>query len=326
MYESHAEPPPVEFKDRQGGLIGFGILLIIVGCVCALFIPFVMWSLTMARHAGEHADTVRTMWMATAVYGVLAVALVWLGIGSIMCRRWARALTLILAWMWLLGGVFLSGVLMIAAPLGLRHMTHAQNPAAENARTVGMIIGIGLLAAIFVVLPGLLVLFYQSRHVKATCEARDPVVRWTDACPLPVLALSLMLGFGAASMLTSVLAGHGVAPVFGRFLAGARGVVVMSAIALLWCYCAWATYKLKPAGWWTTILANIIWALSAVVTYACNDIADMYRAMGSTEERIEHIKRVGLSAGHNMAWFTAIMVVPYLGYLLFVKRYFRRPD
>ena len=53
-----------------------------------------------------------------------------------------------------------------------------------------------MMGFVFVLLPIAWVLFYRSRHVQATCEARDPVARWTDACPLPVLALRVCLKKG----------------------------------------------------------------------------------------------------------------------------------
>jgi hypothetical protein len=41
----------------------------------------------------------------------LAVALIWLGIGSIKARRWARALLLIFSWSWLVMGVCMTAVM-----------------------------------------------------------------------------------------------------------------------------------------------------------------------------------------------------------------------
>ena len=63
--------------------------------------------------------------------------------------------------------------------------------------------------------------FYNSRHVKATCERRDPATRWTDACPLPVLGFCLWLLLGVPMLLIMPLAGHGVMPFFGIFLSAA---------------------------------------------------------------------------------------------------------
>ena len=63
-----------------------------------------------------------------------------------------------------------------------------------------MFVGMALSAVMYVIIPGVLVMFYGSKHVKATCELWDPQIRWTDKCPLPVLALSLVAGLSAAWM------------------------------------------------------------------------------------------------------------------------------
>ena len=68
---------------------------------------------------------------------------------------------------------------------------------AMPAAAIGVIMVITCLmfGFFFIALPAVWIFFYKSRHVKATCEARDPVTRWTDACPLPVLGLCLWLWF-----------------------------------------------------------------------------------------------------------------------------------
>src|ERR1035438_9907333 len=48
---------------------------------------------------------------AVSIYGCMAVALIWLGIGSIKARRWARALLLIFSWSWLVMGVFMTATM-----------------------------------------------------------------------------------------------------------------------------------------------------------------------------------------------------------------------
>ena len=66
----------------------------------------------------------------------------------------------------------------------------------------GMIIDMTLFFLVFFILvPAVWTFFYNSRHVKATGEAPDPVTRWTDACPLPVLAICLWTWFCVPMML-----------------------------------------------------------------------------------------------------------------------------
>ena len=46
---------------------------------------------------------------------------------------------------------------------------------------------------IYVALPGLFLGLLHRESVRATCLRRDPTVTWTDRCPMPVLAMSIVL-------------------------------------------------------------------------------------------------------------------------------------
>ena len=100
----------------------------------------------------------------------------------------------------------------------------------------------------FVLVPAVWTFFYNSRHVKATCEARDPVTRWTDACPLPVLGFCLWMLVAVPMMLFMPLTGHGVMPFFGMFLSGLPGALFCLVIAAIWGYAAWLVISAGRAG------------------------------------------------------------------------------
>src|SRR5882757_285048 len=114
MNEQNPAAPPIEsvpppaYKDRSSGLVIFGILTLLLGCLAGLFVPLMLFGQMMAAKA-PNAPPVNhaTMLPGVAVYVLLAVALIWLGIGSIKARRWARALLLIFSWSWLIMGVFM---------------------------------------------------------------------------------------------------------------------------------------------------------------------------------------------------------------------------
>jgi hypothetical protein len=186
-----------------------------------------------------------------------------------------------------------------------------------------MIVSMLFMGVLFVAVPGVLVFFYQSRHVKATCESRDPSPRWTDACPLPVLGLSLWLGFGAVTILALPLSTHGVLPVFGRLISGFGGSLGCVGLAALWGYSAWAVYRLRAVGWWIVLVSLCMMAASAWVTFTQIDLLQMYRAIGYPERQIEMMKQFSFIQGHGMAYFSVAGAIPMLGFLLFVKRYFR---
>jgi uncharacterized membrane protein len=254
-------------------------------------------------------------------YAVMSVVFIWLGIGSTMARRWARALLLILSWVWLVTGVVM--VICMAVFLPKAFVPSGAQPMPNGTMAVVLVVMLVFMTVAFVILPGLLVLFYRSPHVKATCEARDPVTRWTDACPLPVLALSLLLAYGAVSMFLMLFCYHGVIPFFGRLLSGLPGGTLTLAIIAIWAYCAWATYHLNPTGWWTLLITIAVLLVSSVLTFSRVDMMDMYRLMGYPEQQIEQLSSF---TSRNMLVFLSVASLPFLGYLLYVKRYFCRTN
>jgi hypothetical protein len=265
---------------------------------------------------------------ALAIYGVLSATLIWLGIGSIQARRWARALLLIFSWSWLVMGAVMTVVMPFVIsktfanlPPNAKTGEPTLPPAAITGMIVGMVVFFGLF---FVVAPAVWTFFYNSRHVKATCETRDPVTRWTDACPLPVLGICLWLALSVPMMLLMPVMGFGVMPFFGMFLTGLPGGLLCVALAVIWGTAAWWLYRLDARGWWLILIALVVFMVSTLLTYARHDFIEMYQLMGYPQAQIDQIKKTGLLTGNRMGWFSALCWLPFLGYLLFVKKYLRK--
>lgn len=322
-----ALPTAVAFKDRKVGLVVFGSLTAFLGLLAALFVPLMI----LASHlpAQPNAPARPNMSPIAAIYAVLAIVLIWLGIGSIMARRWARALLAVWSWSWLVMGLIAIAVLAAMAPQLAQTIRAAQPagqpPLPESAQTMMMLIPAVMMSLLFVVLPLIWGLFYSGRNVKATCEARDPVPRWTDRCPLPVLAISLWLAFGALCMLI-MPAFHSIAPFFGILLSGAAGTIFYLCLAAIWAYSAWAIYRLEWRGWWVVFVAMVLFSVSGIVTYSRHDIAELYARMGYATAQVEQMRAVGLFGHSTMAWGSWIFTVPILGYLLYIRRFFRRAN
>ena len=121
------------YKDRSAGLLIFGILTILLGCVAGLFVPLMFFGQAMSAKARTGVPApFSAILPAVLIYSVLAVALVWLGIGSIMARRWARALLLIFSWSWLILGTVCFGF------HGILHPANAgEPPLPRNGRSTG---------------------------------------------------------------------------------------------------------------------------------------------------------------------------------------------
>ncbi len=318
MSEQGQTVPP-ELKDRSAGLVLFGILQIAIGVLSSCMIPMTLLSFAMGQAGGTPVEP-RVALPAMVPYALAAVAGIWLGIGSIRARRWARALTLVLAWIWLVCGVVGSLFFVLFMRGMFEQMGHAQNIPPGAVVVMQLFMG-GIMGCIYVLLPGSFILFYQSKHVRATCERRDPQVRWTDKCPLPVLAASLLMGMGALYSLTP-LAYRAVCPWFGTLLDGAAGVSLVLVSAVLFASLAWGTYKLRVWAWLGSIALVVFWGASTILTFSRVDMGELYERMGYSEEQLALMQEFGVLEEMNMPWMVGISLGAYLAYLLYVGRYF----
>jgi len=314
----------MQFKDRKVGLVIFGVLTVLGGCFCALSVLITLAAPTLAARSGNPPPVPNSTLPIAIMYGILAVASIWLGIGSIMARRWARALLAVWSWSWLVFG--LSALVMMAfmAPRFAEAMSAARPPGqpelSETARSVAMVVIFFMMGTFFVLLPLVWALFYSGKNVKATCEARDPVASWTDRCPLPVLAASLWIAFGALAMLL-MPAYRSVAPFFGVLLSGAAGTAFYILIAFVWAYCAWAIYRVNRRGWWVYVVTLVLVCVSGVITYSRHGLNEVYSKMGYSAQQIAAIQKLVLSGG-VMVWSPLLFTLPVLAYLLYIRKFF----
>ena len=315
--------PVSDFKDRRAGLIGFGILMILIGGFCALAVPLVLVSRSLAAQASDAAQYSHKIVNTIVVGDGLAVLFLGLGIGSIQARRWARALLLLLAWGWLAAGVAFVVAVQVVSPTIFARMAAKGVPLSATVQVVTLLGTLAFVSLTGLVLPGCVILFYRSRQVRATCEARDPVRRWTDACPVPVLGVSLWLGCMAVLRTWTALSTNGVEPFFGRFLSGGPGLTLALIVTGLGIYCARALYRLQPSGWWGALVLISLGTVSKVLTFLQADLIEMHRLMGESESQIARLQQSHLLTGAAMAGIVALVAVLFLGCLLAVKKHFR---
>jgi hypothetical protein len=129
------------FKDRSTGLVIFGILTILMGCLAGLMILLMLVGMVAAAKTQNPPPPASTLVWVVLIYGGLAVALIWLGIGSIMARRWARALLLIFSWVWLLMGIISMISMGFFLPKMLENAPATNGPPAmPTAAITGVIV------------------------------------------------------------------------------------------------------------------------------------------------------------------------------------------
>jgi hypothetical protein len=315
----------VAFKDRKTGLVIFGIIHMIIGAFCVLFMLFSIVGAIAVTTLGEDAFStmnIGQMILAGLLYLLLAVWFVWMGVGSILARKWARALILVTSWLWFIGGVIGFIFMLLFLPDIFAPMAMGEEITKEMVVVVQTIV-LGFMAFILVVIPGAFVLFYKSRHVKETCEQRDPQVRWTDKAPLSVITVSSLLGVVAISMPFMGFYQWTI-PFFGIVLSGIPGAVVVLIYTLLFAYAAWGTYKLQFTAWWFGLVLTIVSAISMGITFSRVSMLEFYEQMNMPSESIEIMKEFGFLQDANLylPLFWGLMIIGFVGFLIYIKRYF----
>lgn len=311
------EPAPlVDFKDRSTGLLAFGVLEIILGLISGLLVPFTAVTTLMSPQPMPAWAIVPGL----AMYGLAAVVGIWLGIGSIQARRWARALVLALAWPWL---VF--GVVATIATWGMLPTMYAQlarDSRLPQVAVVIMLVVAGTFTALFyIVLPAGFVAFYQSRHVKATCERKDTKPRWTDRCPQPVLTLAVMFAFGAYSLFWSAVCG-GMVLMFGQFLHGWPGAAICLGIALVCGLVAWGAYRQRMLAWWAALVLALLAGASAAMSRSADRLTEMYQQMGFSGDQLASMKQVAGTVQQFGGPAAILFGLLFVGYLFAIRQYF----
>ena len=282
------------WKDRSTGLVVFGVLQLCMGGLFALevlLLAYVMPAMGTTGDGMAQGEVLARMMLAVLVScGAASAWFITMGVGSILARRWARALILVSSWIWLLYG--LVGMAMVLLFMGdAFQQAFEESPSFSGTGQAFKAIMIGVSVFLGVVAPGVLVLFYRGRSVKATCEARNPSESWTDAFPLPVLALAFVV-VGRAMLLLLSSVTFGVVPLLGLTLQDGYGAAAAWVNAAVSVGLAWGLYKLKPPAWWASTVFVALWALSAIVTHVRVNPMDYYEKAGIAGQQLETMRKL----------------------------------
>jgi len=323
MTEPDARLPTLDHRDRRAGLILFGIALIVIGAISALLaVMLLAGPLALpGAVAGAGPPPARALVPGVVTYGALAVMFVWLGAGSILTRRWAPPLILTTAWLWLISGLIGTALVAALLPSAFALVDSESGPMPDQLRTALTAVLLVACSLVLILLPLALILFYRSRHVQATCDARDPVPRWTDGRPLALIGVSASLALIAASLLPAALGYNGVAPAFGVVLTGMSGVVLNLALMAVWVYCAWGLLRGDLRAWWAAVISVTVASASAAVTFARIDSREMLEMMGVAPAQFPPDWTPGATT--MMALVVAVWL-SVIACLVSVKRHVRR--
>ena len=318
-YASPVEPA-LPFKDRRTGLRVYGILFIVFGSLGALMALFTPLSLILPRAAGQPRPHVGETLGAGAFLLASASAVIWAGIGSLRLRRWARPVILASAWAILVMSAIVCGILVFMMPQMLQQMRAAGGPAgAETVAIVSLALGLLLVLAV----PAVIVWFYRSADVRATLGHFDPFPRFTDGCPTPILAISIVLLWTSAAWLSEAL-GRGVVPVFATSLTGVPAVVAHVLLALVAAWLARMFFNLRRAAWPIGAAFLVVCYLSAASTALFGDSRAALLQAGHTQAEIDAVEVFAPAGGTAHAVVSLLSLAVGLAYLLYSRRFLVR--
>ncbi len=311
-------------RDRSTLIVIAGIIVVLGGCLCGLFVPLMIFGQMMVAKSQGVEASFRPVIPAIMIYGGLAVWFVVLGLGAAMKRRWAGQLLHSVSWLWLAIGVMstvIMGVVFAAMGTSIFGMPGGKELPRE-ALWIGLAVAGAVIILIYLVIPALLLLVFGNRNVRATFQARDPLPRWTDPLPTAVLALAILLAFGGVSMF-GVFAYTPVVPLFGILVSGMPAGLLMIAFSILWLCLAVGVTRLRPWAWWTALGSIVVFALSAVITFSRFSLIEMYRRMDFPADQLAQIEKTGILESPWMPWVTVLSVMPFLALLFAVRKHFR---
>jgi hypothetical protein len=325
-----AQPPTASvYPDRSARLRFLGTFQVVLGGLWGMMTALAALSALMlvlgllgssSKSAQSQAIDIQELIQGIVLFAPMAVGAIWLGIGLYRARRWAWTLSVAWSWMWLITGVFsLTTFVLFRGP-----------PTQHEKMSPQAIVTMRLFSSVFevcydILLPGLFLVLCHREAVRATCQRQDPKTPWTDRCPMPVLALSTFLAWTIV-WVVSLLAYRCAIPLFGVVFSGAAGAGVILLIALMQADLAWGIYRLQRVTWWGTLLFGIVGISNIVVTFSQTNLMNWYEKMALPDEQLEMFRKSGIaeSMTHWGPWISLVGGAAWLGYLLYVRRYFVR--
>lgn len=329
MNTQHLNTPAPPDKERSTWLVAFGVVLLCFGGLCALLTAMMIFMAFAAVTLGPQSAELQglqagSMVTGAIIYGALAAWFISMGYGSIRARRWARSLVVATSWLGLVcGGGGTIGMLFFMGDMFKSMEGSGVGQIPPGLGQVMYPVMFATMLTFYVIIPGILLLFYSGRNVKATCEFRNPNPSWTDAVPMPILIQTIVLAFYAVGILS--MAGYRFAtPFFGMTLTGFPGAIAILSISLCCALLARGCYRLQLMAWWGTVALVLFWGTSAFVTFVWGNIMDFYAAMGMPEVQLATIRPMveGGAMQTFVLWATPLWLVCILSFFVYTKRYF----
>jgi hypothetical protein len=304
------------FRDRRLILVLIGVPLLLLGMAAAFLGPVEMYCFYLFSEGGrfhyEGFGFGSFMFgnIASQIIGYYLIAILFfsLGYGHLRTRRWARTLSLTSLGTWLVLGVPLSVVFLFILL------------ASKDVSPLGALIAVVCLGLCYLVMPGLLIRFYRSQDVRLTFETRDPKSYWIEGLPVPILVLCFLYAFYAVVLHILILF-NGIFPLFGLFLTGLQGILLIDALIMGLALLIWGTLRVRIWAWWGSLIFLALLTFSSIYTLAGSSYLGILSKMKFPATEMAFLDGLPFQ-GYHMAMFIGMPLLITLGLIIFSKRYF----
>jgi hypothetical protein len=286
----------MDYRDRRPLLAAIGILLLLAGLAAALLGPAEIYCFYLFSPGGRfHYDgfgfgSFMFGNLATQILGYYVVASLCLPLafGHLRLRRWARTLSLALLWIWL----------VVGAPLALVFFL-----VLVTAKDISpWVAGVALLLSAFsyLGLPWLLIRFYRGPHVRRTFERSDPRTYWTDRLPPGRLVVAGLCAFYALVLHVPILF-RGLFPLFGSFVSGLDGILLLDGSIAYLALMAWGNLRGRAWAWWGALLYVALLLVSSLWTLLPATYGHILAALRFPPREVEWLAAIPVRGVHLAA-------------------------
>lgn len=241
-------------------------------------------------------------------YSLIAAFLVPIGYGTLTLQRWARHLTLAALQFWTVGGL----PLVLAAFAVLVSSKEVTLPAAVGAGT--------LLTASYFLLPGLATRFYNGPVTRHSFGMEGEVPAWIETIPVPVLALGYLFSFFLIILHTHIYF-NGMFPLFGSWLTGLSGIVLIDLSILALLVLLWGTLRRSRWAWWGALGYFCLMAVSYVLTLLASDWQTILSTADFPPFEVEILRGIP-AQGYHLAILVGIPFLLAIGLILRARPYY----
>ena len=278
----------------------------------------------------------RGIWAQFLLQLLGCAAYFWLAVGSILPRRWGPRILYALGWMWI-GSIVLSTVAMLGAIPAVSEVMAATGVGSMIPGLAGpvqglIVVGVFVVVMLMQAVPGIvLIVVYGLRDVRLTVNFRDPIPRWSDPIPIPVLILWTALVSGAIYLAAIGLSlGSVIWQPLG--IGGIAGIGLGLAVAAILGATAWLVVKLRPAGWWLAMCGAVFATFFGVFVILSFDFWQTVdrlelpeQVMTKFRDSIPEEGEIAIEALNRLWLPVVIFGSGLIGYIAWLKKFFT-PD